>query len=520
MKKTKIQKAQERNELAKLGLDSILRERKTKIVAEYDAVKPTIKRHQPTRERKSEGGIYDMSRRLKGCNLGRDLERNYAPARGILHQFRVNVVGHLGKLQVNAEGGDESAAWFNQVWAKDCDFRDDIHFSTVLQNVVASVLREGDLLSVVDDKIIEDTGKLIHWESDQIVPLTESEFKKWTKKGKAVTQYNGILRDKYGRVTGYIVTGKRGLTSISEIKDITFFPRGVARLISNPWRLNQGRGVPSIITSASNFVDMYEILSKELQSAKVNATLAGYTKRGNATTDWDDPGGKPEFLPENAGKTAEEVAAEAAGGGESKAKNLEHFESLTGGMWEYIDSDDTIEFPDIKRPNIHLPEFIDAVLSPAGASMGLARAYTILHAEASYTAFRGDMILTWVTFIAMQKWLERSYADWVAQKVLAWAMRKGEIKKLAEGWEQSLSWLWPVMPHVDELKEENAVKQSLKNGTTDYSKLLGPDWEKKFEAFANQLKKAQALKLPLSAFEMSSGGQAEAGETGTKKEEE
>ncbi len=67
------------------------------------------------------------------------------------------------------------------------------------------------------------------------------------------------------------------------------------------------------------------------------------------------------------------------------------------------------------------------------------------------------MILTWVTFIAMQKWLERSYADWVARKVLAWAMGNGKIKTLAPGWEQSLSWMWPTMPHVDELKEETPL---------------------------------------------------------------
>ena len=520
MRKTKIQKAQERNELAKLGLDSAMRERKTKIVAKYDVLETSKKRHRPTREHKDEGGIYDMSRRLKGCNLGRDLERQYAPARGILHQFRVNVVGHLGKLQVNADGGDEPASWFNQIWAKDCDFRDDMHFSTVLQNVVASVLREGDLLSVVDDGVIENTGKLLHWESDQIAPLSDTEFKKLPKKLGAVTQDNGLLRDKYGRVKGYIVTGKRGLTVIDKTDNATIFPRGVAKLISNPWRLNQGRGVPSIITSAANFIDMYEILSKELQSAKVNASQAGFVKRENATTDWDDPASAPEFLPENEGKTAATVAAESAGGGDSDAKNYEHFESLTGGIFEYLDANDTVEFPDINRPNIHLPEFIEAVLTPAGASMGLARAYTILHAEASYTAFRGDVILTWVTFIAMQKWLERSYADWVARKVLAWAMGNGKIKTLAPGWEQSLSWMWPTMPHVDELKEENAVKQSLKNATTNYAKLLGPDWKKKLEAFAAQLETARALGLPLSMFEMASGGQAEAEDTDTKKEDE
>lgn len=490
-----------------------MRDRRLRTIqAEYDAVKVTKHRHQPSPERKGEGGIYNMLRRLKGCNLGRDLERNYTPARGILHQFRVNVVGHLGKLQVNIEGGEESAAWFNQVWAKDCDFRDDVHWSTQLQNVVASVLREGDLLALVDDDVLEDSGKLIHWESDQIAPLSEAAFKKIKDPFKDTKQDNGILRNELGRIVGYISTGKRGKTVIDEIKDVTIWPRGVARLVKNPWRLNQGRGVPSMVTSATNFVDLYEILSKELQSAKLAASMAGYTKRANATTNWDDPASEPEFLPENVGKTEAEVNAEAANSTDSAAPNYENFESMAGGFWEYIDPQDDIQFADIKRPNVHLAEFIDAVLGMAGASMGLAKAYTILHADTSYTAFRGDMILTWVTFIAMQKWLERTYADWVARKVLAWAMGKEHIKALPAGWEQKLSWQWPIMPHVDELKEENATKQALKNGTTDYSALLGPDWAGRMEGFAKQIEKARELGLPLSIFEMSSGGAADAEE--------
>lgn len=515
-KKTKLEVARETNEIAKLNLSTAVQKRRLAIVeqrekirAEYDAVRSTKQRRQPIREKKGEGGIYDMSRRLKGCNIGRDLERNYSPARGILHQFRVNVVGALGKLRVNLEkGGDEAAAWFNEVWAKDCDFRDDLHWSTQCQNVVASVVREGDLVAVFDDGIIENSGKLVHWESDQIVPLSDAALKHASRKYKGLKQDNGILRDDLGRIVAYITTGKRGMTVIDKFEDVTIFPRGTARLVKNPWRLNQGRGVPSLITPSTNFLDLYEILSKELQSAKVAATLAGHTKRKDATTNWDVPGEQPEYLPENAGKTETEVNAESANSADPTAHNYENFEAMTGGMWEYLDPDDEIEFAKIDRPNVHLAEFVEAVLGIAGTSQGLARAYTTLHADTSYTAFRGDMILTWATFIWQQKWLERTYADWVAQKALAWAQKKKDIAKLATGWKQKLSWQWPTMPHVDELKEEMATKQALKNATTDYAILLGPDWAKKMKAYGEQLEKALDLKLPLSVFETVSGGAA------------
>lgn len=518
MSKIKLEKAERENRRVRLELQTKLIERRLKILASYDATKTSVKRRQPKRETKGESDIYSMRERWKGCAVGRDLERNYSPAKAILHQMRMNVVGSLGKIQVNIKGGDEASSWFNSVWAKDCDYRDDNHFSVILQNVVASVIREGDLLVVFDDNVTrDDSGKLLHWESDQIIPLTEAEFDKSEYGKNGNVQDNGIIRDRLGKILYYICTGKRGLTSLDSIADATIYPREIARLVKNPWRLNQGRGVPSLITSATNFVDLYEILSKELQTAKVAASLAGYTKRSDAVADWDNPGGGLEFLPENAGKSAGEVASESAGGGD--APNYERFESLTGGLWEYLDAGDEVSLLDINRPNVHLPEFIESVLGFSGASLGMAKAYTMLKAENSYTAFRGDMILTWASaFYPMQKWLERTYADWVAVKALGWAQRKKIIKPLKEGWEQSISWLFPRMPSVDELKESNAEAQKIKNGTTDYAELLGPSWAEKLKALADQLDYARELNLPLAAFEQKSGGMAETDEGKNKKE--
>ncbi|MBM4087461.1 MAG: hypothetical protein FJ272_21925, partial [Planctomycetes bacterium] len=84
---------------AQLAADLALwRGRATRIKAEYDVLKSNKLRRTPAAERKTEGEIYTPSKRAKGSNIGRDLERNYSSARGIIHQFRMNVVGPLGKL--------------------------------------------------------------------------------------------------------------------------------------------------------------------------------------------------------------------------------------------------------------------------------------------------------------------------------------------------------------------------------------------------------------------------------------
>jgi capsid protein len=500
----------EKNERLRVELENeILSRRLARIraTAAYDATESTRQRRQPVRETKNEDAIMDMRKRGLACNIGRDLERNFAAARGILHQFRVNVVGSLGKIQVNVDGGQDAADWFNGEWARDCDFRDDLHWSTCCQNVVASCMREGDILSVFDDGALENSGKLLHWEADQVTNLKDDVFQSWPEYKDGMVQENGIVRDRVGKVLGYFATGKRGLSVIDKLEDVTFYPRQTAWLVKNPWRLNQGRGVGSMLTSATNFQDLYEILVKELQSAKVAASLAGKVKRSDAVTDWDDPGSAPEYLPENMGKATTTVDAEAANSSDPTETNYERFEALTGGIMEYLDSKDEFELMDIDRPNVHLAEFIEAVLGHAGASVGLARAYTLLRADSSYTSFRGDMVLSWATFYMMQKWLERSYADRVARRAIAWGMSRGRFSKLPAGWERSISWQWPVMPNVDELKEEMARRMALKNGSTNYAEILGPNWRQLLTAYGEQFNEIVRLGLPLSITESISGNE-------------
>lgn len=483
-----LTKLRQDNEAARLKLDTVARTHRANVLQKYDAVETSTARRRPSPETKNEDEIYGPRKRALGANVGRDLERNYSPARGILHQFRINVVGHLGKIQVNTEGGKVAAEWFNEVWSKDCDFRESLHWSDICQNVVASILREGDVVTVFDDELIEDSGKLLYWESDQVVPLSDKLFRdsQWGNM-PGFTQDGGIIRDNYGRAMAYVTTGKRGAMIVDKKEDATIWSRDVARHVKCNWRLNQGRGIPAILASANSFQDLYEILTAELATAKRRAVIAGYTKRAEAVTDYDNPGDTPEFLPENTGKATDTVDAEAANAATNEGTNYERFEQLAGGYWEYLQSGDEVEFPNIDRPNIHLPEFIESVLGHAGAGMGIARAYATLHAETSYTAFRGEMILSWATFTCMQKWLERSFADWVGIRALNWGMRQGFIDEMPGGWERSISWAWPKMPAVDELKEQKGRQAALQNITTNWSELLGPDWQTKITAMGEQL---------------------------------
>jgi capsid protein len=477
----------------------------------YDASESSKMRRKAKIEYTNEEGILPVWKKLGAIAVGRDLERNFSPARGIINQFKVNVVGSLGKLQLNLEGGKEAEKYFNSVWAKDCDARDENHFSTILQNIVASVIREGDCGILVDDGIIDNDGKLWLYEADQIGNIKDSQFK--AKFGDKYNQDSGIIREKNGKITGYIFSGTRGLTEY-DINEVTIFKRGTAKLVKNPWRLNQGRGIGSILTSATQVSDLYEILQAELASAKRAAMIAGFTKRTPTNEDPDD-------YAEAETIEGEEVTTTTT----TELDTYDRFEALSGGYWEYLQEGDDVQVLDLKgRPNSGLTDFVNAVLAMSGASMGLAKVYTTLQASTSYTAFRGEMLISWATFSMLQKWLERSVCDWVAVKVLKWAEKNGKIGTLPEGWETAISWQWPAMPEVNIVEIETAIEKALKNGSTDYSKILGPDWKAKLESYAEQLNVIRGLNLPLSIFSTVSGAPVEVPdgnelEENTEKEE-
>jgi hypothetical protein len=101
---------------AQLAADLALwKGRATAVKAEYDVLRSNKLRRTPKRETTGEGGIYTPSKRAHGTNIGRELERNYSSARGIIHQFRMNVVGPLGKLQVNSKDGAGAGAASNSL---------------------------------------------------------------------------------------------------------------------------------------------------------------------------------------------------------------------------------------------------------------------------------------------------------------------------------------------------------------------------------------------------------------------
>lgn len=458
--------------------------------ARWDAVQTTGKRKSVHIERTNETGSGSTQlppfSRLMAIAMCRDAIRNFSAAKSILRQIRLNVVGSLHEVKIDREGSESAEFYFNHVWSRNADFRSDQHISEMNGLAVDSIFRDGDCLQFFDHHLL-GTGKLLWYESDQICDINA----KYLPKG--VTSCDeGVLRDAYGREVGWVVNNKqRGALSVDP-KDCTIFRRdpvddnnNFCKMLKMPWRFNQSRGIPELLTCVADLLDTYEMRAKELQSAKVAASMAGkVTKNEDKSAGWDDERFDPNKL--NDGSKTLETTEGVDPTIPIAPKQYERFGALTGGLMEYMDEGEDFQLFDINRPNIKGAEFADRIIQCSGSSLGMAKAYSKLEASKSYTAFRGEMVMTWVMFEYLQNWLERNVLDWQAIRAIRYGIAKGLCDAPAKNWEYRLSWSHPMMPQVDGVDEQEAITRAIRNGLADLTKYGGPNWKRTVDRLAEQ----------------------------------
>jgi len=436
------------------------------------------------------------NKRLLAVALLRDAVRNYSGLRSLLLQLRLNVVGWYPNVVIKADGAESAQRWFNEHFVANSDFRDGLPLPTQWGLVLESVFRDGDVGILFDGPLL-DSGRLTYYESDQISDPEAAAVP------KDCTTHDGVIRDRYGRIVGFGISYKRGITEWKQGEGTVFSrdpedeSKNFFKLVRMPWRFNQGRGISPLLTPLADFLDCYEMRAKELQSAKVAASLAGIVKQQVASGFGDprlDPDREPEPT-ETADRSEQQPIYDRLG-------------ALTGGLLEYLDPEDTFELLKIDRPNVHMAEFIDHVVQAAGAGVGFARAYAQMKAESNYTAFRGEMVMTWVLFEYVQQWFECEVQDWTAYRAITWAIEHGKCKAPADGWQNQLFWRHPRMPYVDEGREQDALTKRIKNGDIDLDEIFGPDFDKRIDEIGRKMATIREKFPEFAALEMKSGGAA------------
>ena len=300
------------------------------------------------------------------------------------------------------------------------------------------------------------------------------------------------MLDEWGRTLGYIVTraaNARGKAT-AKFEHVTILPADNCNLLYNPWRINQKRGVSETIEVANLYQDLERFSEAMIQRSIVQSYMALKVKKKDSVVqardraDESDNGDVPDM-------TDDETT--------TRYKN---FERLSMNAIEYVDEDEDIESMQLAGDLPDAQQWIDFFQGQAGWAQGLSAMYSTGKADASYSASMAENNMTWALFDWWQKWEERYYWDWIAERAFRWGSRTGRIPEVPEPqWMDSYSWHgWPIKRAINPLQEANARKADLAIAAITYEDIWGPEWKKHLKKLGEQIRYSRDNGLFIDTF--------------------
>lgn len=371
-----------------------------------------------------------------------------------------------------------------------------------------------------DDGLVEDSAKLLVYESDEIGNVPDDVLKR--KYGDGAVQSLGKVYNSNSRWIGTVVSRACRGQPVFDPDKCYFLTRdpdaspldSLWLQPSNVWRVAQGRGVSQAASSIGTITDLEDLCGFELQAAKKNAqTFAQILRTSTAVPDTLQPGAFDKLAAGDLDKlTDEEIEklAEAEAQGGEKTTTLARAASC-GIVYEQLPDDYKMELLDTKHPNDKTQDFIKWLAGRSSAAFGLSEAFATL--MPSSADFKAQQLMTQPAFQEAQKFLEQ-ICDWTLYRYVGWLGKKKlfDVSKLPPNWMRSISWSWPRIDEMDEVGHQNAVAMKLRNLTGTLSEELGNDWREKLQQSKEELEWCRENGIPHPALGMISGGErSEAG---------
>lgn len=257
-------------------------------------------------------------------------------------------------------------------------------------------------------------------------------------------------------------------------------------------RPEQVRGVPFLAQVLESIMQHGRYLQAESVAALMETYLSGYITSAAAA---DSPilGGSGVGIAQEDEEEAEAV------------RDLGLLEPEPGVIHQLLPGED-IKFNDPKRPGTQFAPFLDAIAKQVGAAMEtpadvLTKAY-----NSSYSASRAAIQDFWRTVIMMRDWFAYDFCGAIYTEWLHEAVARGRISApgffedpaIRKAW-LGHEWNGSAMPHLDPVKEANAMEIMVRNGWLTHkqatTRLNGGDWEANIAELADENEKiAEAQK--------------------------
>lgn len=374
-----------------------------KIVSGFD----TTQREAGITETEGEDKILRPYARGRLLDMTRNAVRNSSTLNTILKQLDFNVVGVDGGKAIldfpDIEVNKKLVALFSR-FTRSADFFDGYNFNQVLKLIMKNALIGGDCVVMFDDGLVEDSGKILIYESDEIGSTDDEAIK--ARYGQGAIQSQGKVYNANGRWIGTVVSrSQRGQETFDPSK--CFFLRrdpdacpldSLWLQPSNVWRPAQGRGVTQAASSIGTIIDLEDLCGYELQAAKKNAqTFAQVYK---AVPDKDQVALPSAFDKDtDFSQMTDEQIEEAAKDESKQEETVVSFQRAmsAGIIYEAMPDDYKMELLDTKHPNQNMPDFIKWLAGRSSAVFGLSEAFATL--MPSGADFKAQQLMTKPAFM-------------------------------------------------------------------------------------------------------------------------
>ena len=436
----------------------------------------------------------------------RDLDRNNGIAAGAFQSLNDNVVGiglrlaatpdyrALGKDIEWAEewGRNVESLW--KTWAEGCtcDAAYRRNFASMSQLVFRSALQNGETLALA---LWLDRPNLAWRTAIQLVD-TDRLSNPIDRMMITKNMRGGIEIDQYGRPIAYYIRAIPEYLSLLYYAPVVGGPAEWVRIpAETEWgrkrvihmfemqRVDQTRGAP-ILTPIIEQFRMFDAYQRtELQSAIVNAIVAGIIETPM------DPAGISEL-----------VGGDAAG--YLAAKN-EYRVQLEGGTLIPLYPGDKLQPFTPSRPVGTYPAFVETILRQIGAACGLPYELVLKDfSKTNYSSARAALLEAWRFFLNRRAWMatywcQPVYELWLEEAVNAGVVEAPEFYQLKAYYARA-KWIGPGRGWVDPVKEAEAAKIRMQNNISTLEMECaeqGYDWQEILEQRAIEVRRIDELGL-------------------------
>ena len=119
-------------------------------------------------------------------------------------------------------------------WTRDADFFDGLSFNTILKLILKTYVLGGDMVLMFDDGLVEDSGKLLIYEPDEIGNTTDEAIEQHY--GEYARQSLGRVYNGNGRFIGAVVSrSQRGADVFDPSKSYFLARDPDASMFDNFW---------------------------------------------------------------------------------------------------------------------------------------------------------------------------------------------------------------------------------------------------------------------------------------------